>query len=153
MSPAAKSVLGRVRVSYPRLLRILVPLDFSGKSRQALRYAVPVAQKFSARIHLVHVLPPPGKLPAEEQARQRFQALKRLGETAEQLVPARLRAGNAVLSGRPAEEILALARKNDIDLIILTTKGRTGLKRVLVGSTAEQIMREAFCPVVSVRRQ
>ncbi len=147
------SVLGRVRASYPRLLRILVPLDFSGKSRQALRYAVPVAQKFSARIHLVHVLPDPGKMPKDELTRQRLAALKRLGVTGEQLVPPRILAASAVLHGDPADEILALARREAIDLIVLTTKGRSGLKRALVGSTAEQIMRHALCPVMSVRRR
>lgn len=156
MSPASssvRSVLGRVRTSYPRLLRILVPLDFSGKSRQALRYAIPLAQKFSARIHLVHVLPPAGKLTREEQVRRRFAALKRLGQTAAQLMPPRLHAENAVLTGKPADEILELVEKNDIDLVVLTTKGRSGLKRALVGSTAEQIMRQAPCPVMSVRRR
>ncbi|RXK56793.1 universal stress protein [Oleiharenicola lentus] len=147
------SVLGGVRASYPRLLRILVPLDFSGKSRQALRYAVPLAQKFSARIHLVHVLPDPGKTPKDEVTRQRTVALKRLGEMSLSLLPPRVRAENAVLTGKPAEQILALAGQQTIDLIVLTTKGRSGLKRVLVGSTAEEIMRHAPCPVMSVRRQ
>lgn len=151
-SARSDSVLGRVRASYPRLLRILVPLDFSGKSRQALRYAVPIAQKFSARIHLVHVLPDPGKTPRDEVNRQRTAALKRLGETGLALLPPRVRAEHAVLTGKPAEEILKLATKQSIDLIVLTTKGRSGLKRVLVGSTAEQIMRDAPCPVMSVRR-
>lgn len=153
MSAAARSVLGRVRSSYPRLLRILVPLDFSGKSRQALRYAVPLAQKFSARIHLVHVLPDPGKADKSQLIRERLAALKRLGQMSAQLLPARLRAENAVLSGKPADAILALVASQAIDLIVLTTKGRSGLKRALVGSTAEQIMRHAPCPVMSVRRR
>lgn len=152
-SPPIRSVIGRVRASYPRLQRILVPLDFSGKSRQALRYAVPLAQKFAARIHLVHVLPAPGKTPRDEQIRLRLAALKRLGHAATQLIPPRLHGENAVLHGKPADEIIALAEKNGIDLIVLTTKGRDGLKRALVGSTAEQIMRRAPCPVMSVRRR
>ena len=153
-SSNVRSVIGRVRTSYPRLLRILVPLDFSGKSRQALRYAVPLAQKFSARIHLVHVLPDPGKKTSKDELiRQRLAAMKRLGQMAAQLMPPRLHAENAVLTGKPADEILALAEKNSIDLIVLTTKGRSGLQRVLVGSTAEQIMRHALCPVMSVRRR
>lgn len=147
-----RSVIGQVRTSYPRLLRILVPMDFSGKSRQALRYAVPVAQKFSARVNLVHVLPPAGKASKEEQSRLRFAALKRLGQMSEQFLPPRLRSENAVIFGKPAEEILALAEKNNVDLIVLTTKGSSGLKRALIGSTAEQIMRQAKCPVMSVRR-
>ncbi|MDI1320684.1 MAG: universal stress protein [bacterium] len=148
-SPA---VMGRVKASYPRLLHLLVPLDFSGKSRQALRYAIPLAQKFSARIHLVHVLPSKAKADLAKSARLRHTAIKRLGEMSG-LLPPRLRAGNAVLTGNPAEAILTLAAKNNIDLIVLTTKGRTGLKRVLVGSTAEHIVRHANCPVMSVRRR
>lgn len=147
-----RTVMGRVKASYPRLLDILVPLDFSGKSRQALRYAVPLAQKFGARIHLVHVLRPVGRARQADLPRLRLDALKRLGEMSGQLSP-RLRAGNAVLVGDPAEEILALAAKNCIDLIVLTTKGLSGLKRVLVGSTAERIMRHSFCPVLSVHRR
>lgn len=150
--PAAPSVLGRVKASYPRLLRLLGPLDFSGHSRQALRYAIPLAQKFAAKIHLVHVLPRPVKAAVAELPRLRYDAIKRLGEMSA-LLPPRLRAGNAVLVGRPAEQILQLAERNNIDLIVLTTKGRTGLKRVLVGSTAESVMRHARCPVPSVRRQ
>jgi len=149
--PAAPSILGRVKTSYPRIQHLLVPLDFSGKSRQALRYAVPIAQKFSTRIHLVHVLLAPGKGELSDLPRLKLAALKRLGEMSA-LLPLRQRAGNAVLVGKPAEEILALAAKNNIDLIVLTTKGRTGLKRMLVGSTAEHIMRHAPCPVMSVRR-
>ena len=147
-----RTVLGRVKTSYPRLLRILVPVDFSGKSRQALRYAVPIAQKFSARIHLVHVLPVPGKARPDDVARQRLVALRRLGQMVQQLLPPRVRAEFAVTFGRPADEILSLATKNRVDLIVLSTKGRSGLKRALVGSTAESIMRHATCPVMSIRR-
>ncbi len=79
-------------------------------------------------------------------------ALKRLTQMSEQLLPPRLRAENAVLTGKPAEAILSLVEKNNIDLIILTTKSGTGLKRALIGSTAEHIMRNAPCPVMSLRR-
>jgi len=149
---AARSVLGRVKVSYPRIQHLLVPLDFSGKSRQALRYAIPLAQKFTAKIHLVHVLPPSGKTTKDEQNDQRMIALKRLTQMSVQLLPPRLRAENAVLTGKPAEAILSLVEKNNIDLIVLTTKGGSGLRRALVGSTAEHIMRHAPCPVMSLRR-
>ena len=149
--PPAPSIIGRVKSSYPRIQHLLVPLDFSGQSRQALRYAVPLAQKFIARIHLVHVLRPPGKVTPGELSRLRHAAIKRLGEMSA-LLPPRLRAGNAVLVGDPADQILQLTRRNDIDLIVLTTNGRTGLKRVLAGSTAERIIRRASCPVFSIRR-
>ena len=151
-SRQGRSILGRVTTSYPRLQRVLVPLDFSGKSRQALRYAVPLAQKFAARIHLVHVLPADGKKDRDETIQQRMAALKRLGQMAEQYIPPRLRAEYVVLSGKPANAILALAAEHSIDLIVLTTKGESGVRRALVGSTAETIMRQATCPVMSVRR-
>lgn len=146
------SVLGRVKVSYPRLQHLLVPLDFSGKSRQALRYAIPLAQKFMARIHLVHVLPPFGKADRNEQIYLKMVALKRLAQMSEQMLPPRLRAENAVLTGKPAEAILSLVAKNNIDLIVLTAKSGGGLKRALGGSTAEHIMRHSPCPVMSIRR-
>lgn len=149
---SGRAVLGGVKTSYPRLQRILVPLDFSGQSRQALRYAIPLAQKFSARIHLVHVLPAPGKSGLADLPQLKQAAIRRLG-TMSALLPARTRAGNAVLVGKPAGEILALAAKNNIDLIVLTTKGETGLKRTLLGGTAQHIMQHAHCPVMSIRRR
>ena len=146
------SVLGRVKTSYPRIQHVLVPLDFSGKSRQALRYAVPIAQKFAAKIHLVHVLPAAGKAGLADLPRLKHSAIKRLGDMSAQLPP-RLRAGNAVLTGKPSEQILALVARNNIDLIVLTTKGGSGLRRALLGGTAEHIMRHALCPVMSIRRR
>lgn len=153
-----RTILGRVQTSYPRLLRILVPLDFSGKSRQALRYAVPFAHKFSARIVLVHVLDnrrsaaAPAELLGATPAQRQAAALSRLDATAAKLIPPSLRDQSVVLSGQPAAQILAAIDRFDIDLLVLSTKGKSGLKRILVGSTAEKLMREARCPVVSVRR-
>lgn len=148
---AGRQILARVKISYPRLQHLLVPLDFSGKSRQALRYAVPLAQKFSGRIHLVHVLPPARRTPAE-LAEAKQAAIRRLGQMSGTLPP-RLRAGNAVLVGKPAGEIVALARRIAVDLIVLTTKGETGLRRALLGGTAQRIMQQAPCPVMSIRRR
>lgn len=149
----AHSVLGRVKVSYPRIHHLLVPLDFSGKSRQALRYAVPLAQKFAAQVHLVHVLAPGSKTERAKLAAREEAARQRLDQMSEQLLPARLLAENHVLVGDPAKQILTLSKRLSIDLIVLTTKGEGGLRRLLLGSTAELIMRHAPCPVMSVRRQ
>jgi universal stress protein A len=150
--------MGRVKISYPRILRLLVPLDFSGKSRQALRYAVPLAQKFAARIVLLHVIatdsgrargPAPLSL---ARIRQKNDALTRLDDMAARLLPRSVRSHNLVRFGRPAEAIVDTAGRIDADLIVMTTHGRTGLNRFVLGSTAEQVMREAGCPVLSVRR-
>lgn len=151
--PTSHSVLGRVKTSYPRIQHLLVPLDFSGKSRQALRYAVPVAQKFSAKIHLVHVLDPQNKKERADLPRLKQQAVKKINEMAQELLPPKVRTDNLVLSGKPSEQILAAAKKFGVDLIVITTKGQSGLKRMLIGSTAEIVMRHALCPVMSIRRQ
>ncbi|OHE87726.1 MAG: hypothetical protein A3G75_10930 [Verrucomicrobia bacterium RIFCSPLOWO2_12_FULL_64_8] len=151
--PDIRSVLGRVKASYPRIQHLLVPLDFSGKSRQALRYAVPLAQKFSAKVHLVHVLRPGRKADRMDLPRRQEEAWRRLVAMAARLLPPRLPTGNLVLTGEPARQILAAAAKLDADLIVLTTKGHGGLKRMLLGSTAEYVMRHAPCPVVSIRRR
>jgi len=56
-----------------------------------------------------------------------------------------------VARGIPAEEIVDFARNNEIDLIVMSTHGRTGLKHVLMGSTTEKVVRKAPCPVLSIR--
>ena len=81
-SEKTAAVMGRIKSSYPRIQHILVPLDFSGKSRQALRYAVPLAEKFAAVVHLVHVLPPPTKSEQADLPRRKHAAIKRLGDMA-----------------------------------------------------------------------
>jgi nucleotide-binding universal stress UspA family protein len=152
LKPVARAVLGRVKTSYPRLQHLLVPLDFSGKSRQALRYAVPLAEKFSAKIHLVHVLPPAQKKGGDDLPLLRAKAQRRLESMAALLLPPNFQTENLVLSGNPARQILVAAETVDADLILITTRGETGLRRVLLGSTAEHVMRHAKCPVVSIRR-
>ncbi|MEO6992620.1 MAG: universal stress protein [Lacunisphaera sp.] len=153
LKPVARAVLGRVKTSYPRIQHLLVPLDFSGKSRQALRYAVPLAEKFSAKIHLIHVLPPTKKKGVEDLAHLRSKAVRRLEGMATLLLPPSVHTENLVLTGDPARQILIAADKVNADLIIITTKDRTGLSRIFLGSTAEHVMRHAKCPVISIRRQ
>lgn len=153
-----QSVLGRVKSSYPRVRRILVPLDFSGKSRQALRYAVPLAERFSAKIILLHVIQPVYNVSPEAGfnfiTREQTQAaLRRLEEMAATHLPKALRGQRIVRIGIPSGEILAAANRLDVDMIALTTHGHSGLKRFFIGSTAEQVMRHATCPVLSIRRQ
>jgi nucleotide-binding universal stress UspA family protein len=150
--------MGRVKTSYPRILRLLVPLDFSGKSRQALRYAVPIAQKFSAKIVLLHVIQPVqygnarADLLVADRIRRKNDALTRLEDMAAKLVPKGRRGENLVRFGRPSDAILDTIDKLNVDIVVMTTHGRTGLDRLFLGSTAEQVMRRAGCPVLSVRR-
>ncbi|MDD3179278.1 MAG: universal stress protein [Opitutaceae bacterium] len=148
-----------MKASYPRIARLLVPLDFSGQSRQALRYAVPIAQKFRARIILVHVIQPtyrnaPGvTLLTLDYAKLKQKAERRLADMAARLLSKDLHERNIVRIGTPHTEILWTAGTLKVDMIVLATHGRTGLKRFVLGSTAEQVMRHAECPVLSVRRR
>ena len=139
------------------LKRILVPVDFSACSLKALRYAVPFAERFGADIYLLNVIEPgpfndfssmPLMVPEEELLADAQQRLLKLAENEiEELVPVNAQ----VRSGRAAHEIVELAKSLRIDLIILGTHGHTGLKRVLMGSTTEQVVRQAHCPVFVVR--
>lgn len=147
-----------------KLRRILVPLDFSGLSRQALWFAVPLARKHHAKISLVHVVQAPVVLtsfPGDGSfipVGSSIEDLKRparahLNKLADRLLPAGLRDRTIVREGNAAFEVVSAARALKADLIVLSTNGRSGLPRVMLGSTAERIVRHAHCPVLTVRRQ
>lgn len=152
---ARQEVIGRVQRSYPRMNRILVPLDFSGKSRAALRHAVPMADKFGGKIVLLHVLPEksaaadaPGAKPGRRAA-----ALKRLRETGLQFMGEELLDDVIVKSGKPSAVIVQTARDLGVDLIAITTEGLGGIKRLFTESTAELVLRRAHCAVLTVRKR
>ena len=137
---------------------ILVPLDFSRASMQALKYTIPLAEEFKATIHLVHVQPA-DELTAISRAGHLMLncadaiALMqdRLAEVQEKH-DVRFWPDNChVVSGKPFVEICKLARELDVDLIVLPTRGHSGLKRVALGSTAERVVRHAPCPVLIPR--
>lgn len=141
---------------------ILVPLDYSGLARQALLCAVPLARKHRAKISLVHVAQSPvvmrttpdgGLVMPANTAKLVSVAKTQLNELATKLLPDALRGRMIVREGNPAAEVVATAKSLNADLIVLSTNGRSGLSRVLLGSTAERILRHAHCPVLTVRRQ
>jgi len=146
----------------PRLLRIrhiLVPHDFSDFAEKALRYAVAFARQFESKITLLHVCPIPhypaeiGGLPAivpvNEPPIDRIQT--HLEEYSKRHIPPEMRQHTSVRMGPAYEEICEAARELAVDMIIIATHGRTGLKRALMGSTAERVVRQAPCPVLVVR--
>jgi nucleotide-binding universal stress UspA family protein len=83
----------------------------------------------------------------------RKQAATTLHERGQKLIPGELYERSIVSFGHAASEIVAIAGQIDADLIVLTTHGHSGITRFLLGSTAEQVVRHAKCPVVSVRRK
>lgn len=138
------------------LRRILVPVDFSKNARRALRLAMPLAEKFGARITMLHVVKPmlyPTEMATvvtsvQDTVNATRQHLVELGQ---KLVPKKLRGEMIVCSGQPYFEIAQIARELQADLIVLTMQAHTGIKRILVGGTAEQVVRHAPCPVLTVR--
>lgn len=143
-----------------RLRRILVPIDFSPVSGMALGAALPLAERFHAEIHLVYVAEPEYLLvpsPMTALARARNQSTigvltkARLREFASQRGVAPARVHLHALEGRPYSEICLLADVIDADLIVVGTHGWTGLKHLVIGSTAERIVRHAECPVLVFR--
>ena len=135
--------------------KILFPTDFSSFAVHALQYAVAMAYEFDATLYMLYVeevLPyipgdPERKFPdpAEVEQHAHSQMDSHL-EKHEALTAKRF-----VARGIPADEICEFAKAEEIDLIVMATHGRTGLKHVLMGSTTEKVVRKAPCPVLSVR--
>jgi nucleotide-binding universal stress UspA family protein len=117
---------------------VLVATDFSEIAEEAVRAARQHAERFGARLHLLHVLET-----AEGDAGER---LARLGQGPGATIPVLVRAP----AGDPAHEIARYAREHGVDLIVIGTHGRTGVSRALLGSVAERVIRTAPCPVLAV---
>ena len=138
------------------LENILVPMDFSEFSLKALRYAVPFAQQFGATLTLLHVVELPAytpelPYPPPLQPEQHDAAVRRLEEFRWKLIPGDVNVNMTVRHNFIFEAILEAAREIPADLIVTTTHGRTGLMHMLIGSTAENVVRRAPCPVLVVR--
>lgn len=145
----------------PNIKRILVPTDFSTTSDLAVAYAIDMAARYGAAIHLVHVVEdmyftnvyPDGffaELPAL-RARLMAEAETRLGEVADRCSTASVAVTREIIDGRPARAIVEIAAARGTDLIVMGTHGRGGVAHFLMGSVAEQVVRTAPCPVFSVR--
>ena len=140
------------------LQRILVPTDFSDESRAALAYGAALAETFSASLHLLHVLEAivaPEAVPVQYESRQLEAAVEATAwEELRGLLAgdeyARLQATLAIEWGTPVSEIIRYAKEQEIDLIVMGTHGRGGLKRLILGSVAESAVRGAPCPVLTI---
>ncbi len=139
--------------------RILCPVDFSDPSRRALDLAVELAQKFSASLTVLHVYPPPGYVLPEGYVPAGPEVLAevelRTRESLEAWQQAAQAAGAAQVDiatgiGPAAGEIVHQAREGNFDLVVVGTHGRTGLAHMVLGSTAEKVVRLSPCPVLTV---
>jgi nucleotide-binding universal stress UspA family protein len=157
--PTRESPKQASRASVFRLRKILVPIDFSNLSMDALPYATLLARQFGAELILLHIVqsfPIDHLLGAEITNQTMVPAIKQAEADLERLA-ADLRKSTAaktsavVREGMPHEAICQTAKSLGADLVVLTTHGYTGLKHVLLGSTAERVVRHASCPVLAVR--
>jgi nucleotide-binding universal stress UspA family protein len=144
------------------LRKILFPTDFSDLSLHALTYARSFAKQFRAELHVLHVVDEayqywmamgPNSLPVGPPPEE---LLTVSSKELDKFVETHLRGnGTSVVKvtqmGRPFMEIVRYARDKSIDLIVLGTHGRSGLRHALLGSVAERVVRKAPCPVLTIR--
>ncbi|MBI3356227.1 MAG: universal stress protein [Nitrospirae bacterium] len=137
--------------------RILVPIDFSDCSLDALEYGVLVAQRAKAAIKLFHVLEPVSYgldftlLHVTKREQMRTVITERLSALVSALTSAEVTSEFLISGGLPADSILDAARAQPADMIIMGTHGRRGLSHTFCGSVAESVLRKSPCPVLMVR--
>jgi nucleotide-binding universal stress UspA family protein len=137
--------------------RILLPIDFSDCSLDALEYAVVVAQRAKAPLTLLHVLEPVSygldfALPHVTKREQMRDAIKeRLSGLVSALTAVGVKSESLIRGGLPGDSILDVARSQPADMIIMGTHGRRGLSHAFYGSVAESLLRKAQCPILTVR--
>lgn len=135
---------------------ILVPIDFSANAEHALDYACALAQKLGSTVHLVHAIAsPPSALQVALTEDILENLVKEHREELDKLAQARRGVASfgaaTVEVGDPRDTIVEAAQKLGADLIVMGTHGRRGLSRVVMGSVAEDVIRRAPCPVLTVR--
>ncbi len=142
-----------------QLHHILIPVDFSESSLKAVDYGAEIASRFQSEITLLHViesLPYPAFYPEgftptfdyDPQLRQR------INENLDPILRnSELPVHRVIRLGTPSSEIVHYAVKKDIDLILMSTRGLTGLEHILIGSTTERVVRMSEVPVLTIERQ
>jgi nucleotide-binding universal stress UspA family protein len=140
----------------PVMKRILFATDFSPASRHALRKAIDTAQKEGAELIIAHVYEPPSALSLEGVDYQdmdrklRATAQKELDAVAATVRANGVRVRGVLLAGNAAEGLIGVANENGVELLVMGTHGRTGLKKLVMGSVASHVVATAPCPVLTV---
>jgi nucleotide-binding universal stress UspA family protein len=140
--------------------KILVPIDFSDYSKSSLNYAVNFVKCFKADIIIVYVIEPISYPPDFSMGQIAIpsvdleldkRAKDELDKLAENFIPKDISVKKLIKMGKPFAEIVNAAEEEDVDLIIISTHGHTGVEHILFGSTAEKVVRKAPCPVLTLR--
>ena len=138
---------------------ILVATDFSKSAQPAIDAAVTIAKQFGAKLHVVHAFLTPVPLVSPYEVvvpdgfldQARASAAKNLKGVVEKISAEGIEATSHLTEVPAAASIVRLAEKLEVDLIVVGTRGNTGLKHILLGSVAERTIREAPCPVLAVK--
>ncbi len=138
---------------------ILVPTDFSAPSEKALRLAIDFARVFGARVVVLHALDSrilslaPGAIatPSRFWESVRKAAEHQLEKAREEIVSEGVEGDVSLVQLEPTTAIVETAAKMPADLIVMGTSGASGIEHVLLGSTAERVIRTAPCPVITVK--
>lgn len=141
------------------LREVVLAVDFSEPSARAVDAAIDLARPSGACIHAIHAyhmpvlvgMPDEVAIPSEFWAGIREAARTRLDDTVRRIRDAGITVEGHLVEESPSEAIAALARKVGADLIVMGTRGLTGLRHVLLGSVAERTLRHAPCSVLVVR--
>lgn len=137
---------------------ILLPVDFSDASLLATQYALDLARRFGAKVHLLHVIEDPlvyvpmfdsSPMPSKQEFEQAAQTM--LDNWILAADAAGLDIERRWVHGKPFVGIVQYAREHDADLIVVGTHGRGFAAHLLLGSVAEKVVRKAPCPVLTVR--
>jgi nucleotide-binding universal stress UspA family protein len=140
--------------------KILFALDFSENSEHAFDYAFSLARNYNARLVIIHVIQEPVDLSGFYVPHISFDKLeKEIEEGAEKMIKKfcdtmirdYTNYETAIVAGIPYQEILRKADDENVSLIVMGTQGRKGIDHLLFGSTAERVVRNARCPVMTVR--
>jgi len=139
--------------------KILVPVDFSNHSSRALQTAIELAKAFGAKLHLLHcyqinvgAISPYGLVIPESFDRDiREAATKQLAQWADKVTAQKIEVDSEVSPLFPSEAIASTAERIGADLIVMGTRGLSGIKHVMLGSVAERTVRIAPCPVLTLK--
>jgi len=139
--------------------RILIPIDGSQLSLQAAKQGVYIARKLESKVVFLHVIDVrtiqtsslAGMDPAILKTRLRNVAERYLNEAGKLAEEENIKFENQIREGLPAEDILKEIEEKRIDLVIMSSKGMSGAHRVIIGSTAEEVVRWSTCPVLIVK--
>jgi nucleotide-binding universal stress UspA family protein len=142
--------------------QILIPTDGSDTAKPAVEMALNLAETYDARLHALFIVDQPTSVSGtgegftgldnllnelEEEGHQATDTI------AEQATDSNIEAETAVQRGNPHDDILSYATGHNIDLIVMGTHGRTGVKRALVGSVTEDVVRHSEIPVLTVHQE